>query len=183
MPTEQEKNTFRRLIGDYTAKAVSDQEILNYLNDATFEVTTDFVAITTTTPVLSSPVFNQFEHFTEVKPVPVKVFDELYIQFHPEVIYKAAINFWWSKASELAGRLTSTVGQASQNVSELYQNAMAMIASLEEHYKGIQQLGLDITVGNFSYFNKRTMERVGGQREEDSLMQGEGAQPGNLWYG
>lgn len=183
MPTPQEINQFRRLTGDFGINAIAEQDIAICLNDATFEVTADFVKITTRAPVLSSPEFNQFESFTDVKPQPIRTFDELYIQFHPEVIYKAAINYWWNQAAQLAGRLTTTVGQASQQVSDLYARAMNMIAALEVHYQSIQQLGLDIEMGNISYFNKRYLERTGGEREEDSLIKGEGTQPGDLWYG
>lgn len=183
MPTKQEYNQFRRLIGDFGVDSVDNHTIDAYLDDATFEVTADFVTISTQSPVLDSPQFNQFEDFTSVSSQPITKFDELYHQFHPEVIYKAAINWWWNRASSLAGKLSQTVGTASQDVTRLYDNAMAMIATLEEKYDKIQQLGLDIQMGNISYFNKRHLQRAGGQREENALLQGEGAQPGDLWYG
>lgn len=180
MPTKQEFNLFRRLVGDYGHNAITDQVIQTYLDDATYEVTTDFVTESTQAPALDS---NQFSSFTTVTPAPLTRFDELFVQFHPEVIYKAAINWWWNRASELSGRLSQTVGQATQNVTDLYTNAMQMIANLEVRYEKIQQLGLDIEMGNISIFNKRHLQRQGGQREESALIKEEGGQPGDLWYG
>lgn len=183
MPKAQEYNQFRRLVGDFAHSNITTQVIDTYLNDATAEVTADFVTTKVESPVLDSPEFNQFESSTTVTPAQIMTFDELYIQFHPEVIYKAAINWWWNRASEFAGHLTTTIGSAAQNVSELYERCILMIQQLETHYQAIQQLGLDIQMGNISYFNKRYLQRAGGQREESALTQGEGGQPGDLWYG
>lgn len=180
MPSSQELNQFRRLIGDFNTHVVPDTVIVTYLNDATFEVTADFVAETTSAPSFDSA---QGQAFTTVRPAPVNTFDELYIQFHPEVVVKAAINWWWQKASEYADRLTTTVGQASQQVSDKWTRAMTMIEMLEVRYERVQQLGINIQIGNFSYFDKRYLNRVGGIREEASLVRQEGGQPGDLWYG
>lgn len=144
MPTTSEKNQLRRLIGDYGANTVDDTEIDAYLNDATFEVTSDF----------ASPVID---------------FDVLLVQYHPEVIYKAAINWWWQRASKLVDHHTQTVGQSSQNASEKWDRAMQMIERLETKYNEIQMLGIDISIGNLSRFSKITMTRIGGRSEESTL--------------
>lgn len=144
MPTTSEYNQFRRLIGDFGEDAVLDAEIKSYLDDAVRELTADFTS-------------------------PVTDFDVLVQQYHPEVIYKGAINWWWDKAAKLADKHSTTVGQASQNVSEKWDRAMEMIRRLEEAYMNIQLLQTDISIGNISRFSKTTLTRIGGVSEEKTL--------------
>lgn len=147
MSTLSERNQFRRYIGDFGTSAVDDATIKSYFDDAVRELTADFVDVNN----LSAPVTD---------------FDVLVPQYHPEVIVKAAINWWWQKAARLADHHTQTVGQSSQNASEKWDRAMEMIRHLEELYATIQALGTDITFGNISRFSKATLTRIGGQREE-----------------
>lgn len=144
MATASELNQFRRLIGDYGRDSVDDSDIETYLDDAVRELTADF-----TTPVAD--------------------FDSLYIQYKPEVIVYAAINYWWNIAAKLVDHHSQTTGQSSHNASEKWDRAMEMIRTLREQYATIQQLGTDITQGNLSRFSKATLSRWGGVREEDAL--------------
>lgn len=144
MPTASEINQFRRLIGDYNKDVVDDADLDSYLDDAVAELTADFA-----TPVID--------------------FDILVTQYKPEVILRAAINWWWQRAAELADKHSTSVGQSAQNVSEKWDRAMEMIRRLETRYMEIQQLYTDITFGNISRFSKSTLTRIGGQREEDVM--------------
>lgn len=147
MPTTSEYNQFRRLVGDYGANTLTTNEINSWLNDAVFELTADFQT-------------------SAGASAPISEFDTLVQEYHPEVIYKAAINYWWSKAAELSGHLSTTVGTASQQSSDKWTRAMQMIQTLEAKYQEIQSLGIDITIGNLSYFSKQSLTRRGGQSEE-----------------
>lgn len=149
MPLQSEYNQFRRYIGDYGVDTVDDTEVDAFLDDATLELTSDFVDVNN----LSAPVND---------------FDVLVAQYHPEVVVKAAINWWWHRAAKLTEHHTQTVGSASANTSEKWDRAMEMIKQLEELYANIQALGTDITFGNLSRFSKSTLTRLGGRREEDS---------------
>lgn len=153
MPTTSEYNQFRRYIGDYATASVSDTTIDSYLNDATRELTSDFVDVAGLPAVLTA-------------------FDTVVPEYHPEIILKAAINWWWNRAAELADKHSQTVGQASQNVSEKWDRAMQMIQQLQTMYDQIESLGVDITFGNLSYFSKSSLERIGGQREEVAIKNG-----------
>lgn len=150
MPSVSERNQFLRYIGKYGTTEVAESEIDAYLDDTTRELTADFV----NTNNLSAPVVD---------------FDVLAPQYHPEVIVKAAINWWWQKAAKLSDHHSQSVGQASQQASEKWDRAMEMIRRLEEVYDRIQQLGTDITIGHISRFSKVTLQRHGGQREEQAL--------------
>lgn len=146
MSTQSEKNQFRRYIGDFDSLVVDDATIESYLDDAVRELTSDFAT-------------------------PVTTFDTLVFEYHPEVIVKAAINWWWNFAAKATDKHSTTVGQSSQNVGEKWDRAMQMIAKLEELYDNIQALGTDIYQGNISRFSKSTLTRIGGMSEEDSLAQ------------
>lgn len=150
MPTSAEKNQFRRLIGDYGKNSVSDQEITSYLNDATAELTADFINEDRANAQLTS-------------------FDDLVVQYHPEVIYFGAMNYLWNRLAKLSDRHSQTVGTASQNASEKWDRTYQMISYLNDQYYKIQTLGTDISVGNLSRFSKTTLTRLGGQSEEASL--------------
>lgn len=151
MPTTSEKNLFRRLVGDYgSSPKIADSEITSYLDDATAELTADF------------------RNSTGVS-APVTQFDMLVTQFHPEVIYYAAIQWWWNRLSKLADQHSQNVGPTSQNVSEKWDRAMKMIEFLTQQWTGMQTLGQDVLIGNLSRFSKRTLMRQGGQSEEDAL--------------
>lgn len=141
MSVQSERNLFRRLIGDYGKNAVSDTEIETYLDDTCYELTADFAT-------------------------PVTDFDTLVVQYHPEVVYKAAINWWWQYATSAGEKHSMSMGQATQNVGEIWNRAMTTIEKLEAHYKLIQLLGIDIIIGNFSRFSKQTLTRIGGVEEE-----------------
>ena len=144
MPSQAEYNQFRRLVGDYEAEALSDEEVTQNLNDACVELTSDFA-----TPVLT--------------------FDGLVTEYHPELVYKAAINWWWNKLSDYADNKHSvSIGSASQNVGEKWERGWQMIQNLQSTYDQIQTLRIDITIGNYSRFSKQTLRRVGGVREEDT---------------
>lgn len=143
MPNSSEFNQFRRLIGDMTTKAVSEEDITIALNDATLELTRDFAT-------------------------PLTSFDGMVGQYHPEIIYKAAINWWWDKLGQLQDKHSTSIGQASQSVSEKWDRAYQMIQWLETQYDEIQSLKVDITIGNYSRFSKLSLRRIGGIREEDT---------------
>lgn len=150
MSTTSEKNQFRRLIGDFGRNNVIDSEIEGYLDDATRESTEDFVN--------SSRV-----------SAPVTDFDALVPIYHTEVIYLAAINWWWDFAAKESRKHSQTMGASAQNVSETYDRALQMIDRLRTEYTRIQSLGTDINMGNLSRFSKQTLTRLGGQSEEDAL--------------
>lgn len=150
MSTTAEKNTFRRLIGDYGKDSISEDTLESYLDDATLELTSDF---TDSAGVIT----------------PVSDFDALVKQYHPEIILYAAINWWWNRASALADKHSQSVGDAEHKLSEKWERAIAMIKELEQRYAATQQLGTDITVGNFSRFSKKTLTRLGGRSEEAAL--------------
>lgn len=143
MPTVSEKNLFRRLVGDFGKDEVSDSEIDGYLDDATYELTADFT-------------------------VPVLDFDTLKAQYHPEVIYKGAISWWWNRMASLADKHSMSSGAQTQSAGEKWDRAFQIIQRLEEKYDQIQMLGTDITFGNISRFSKSTLTRIGGVREEDA---------------
>lgn len=144
MPTASEQNTFRRYVGDYGKNTITNGDIDAYLDDATFEVTSDFAT-------------------------PVTDFDVLIVQYHPEVILLAAINWWWQRAAQLTEHHTQSIGQGTQNASEKWDRAMQMIEKLEDKYLLIQQLGIDITIGNLSRWSKSSLMRLGGNSEENIL--------------
>lgn len=142
MSTASERNQFRRLIGDFGINAVDDATIEIFLNDAVRELTADFAT-------------------------PVTVFDTLVQQFHPEVIYWAAINWWWDYASKQTEKEMVSMGDATSNPSTRWDRAMQMIDRLTKTYMEIQLLGIDVYIGNLSRFSKATLTRIGGHREED----------------
>lgn len=144
MPNQSELNQYRRLVGDYRANKISDNDVVIALNDACWELTSHNYA------------------------TPVGVFDSLYTVYHNEVIYKAAINFWWERVSVLQDQLSTTVGGASQQVSDKWTRALQMVAELETRYDAIQQLNVTIIEGNFSRFSKQSLRRIGGVSEEDT---------------
>lgn len=144
MPSEAEFNQFRRLIGDYEAQALPDSEVEQILNDTCWELTSDFAT-------------------------PVTSFDALTDQYHTEIVYKAAINWWWNRLSDYADNKHSvTIGSASQNVGEKWDRGWQMIQNLQNTYDQIQSLRIDIYIGNYSRFSKQTLRRIGGVREEDT---------------
>ena len=144
MPSQAEYNQFRRLVGDFATPVLSNQMITQSLNDACVELTSDFA-----TPVLT--------------------FDGLATMYHPEIVYKAAINSWWNKLSDYADNKHSvSIGSAVQNVGEKWERGWQMIQSLQVTYDQIQTLRLDITIGNYTRFSKQTLRRIGGVREEDT---------------
>lgn len=134
-------------MGDYAQNTVSDVIIDSYLNDAVRELTADFVDV-------------------DGVSAPVTVFNNLVGQFKPEVIYFAAMNWWWNYAADQSEKGLRTVGTASEDLSQRWERAMEMIKMLREQYDKIQMLGTDITIGNLSRFSKITMTRLGGQSEE-----------------
>lgn len=144
MPNVSQINQFRRLVGDFKANKVTDNEIVTYLNDAVWEVTSHNYA------------------------TPIGVFDSIAVTYQNELIWKAAINYWWNEVAILQAKLTTTVGQASQNVSELWTRALSMIQVLQAQYDEIQQLGITIIEGNSSRFSKQSLRRIGGVEEEDT---------------
>lgn len=144
MPNNSEFNLFRRLIGDYGKNDVDDTTIDSYLDDAVYELTSDFAT-------------------------PVADFDVLKTQYHPEIIYKGAINWWWNRMATLAEKHSMSSGGQQQNVGEKWDRAFQIIQRLEEKYDQIQMLGVDIEFGNISRFSKSTLTRIGGQREEDAI--------------
>lgn len=143
MPTASEYNQFRRLVGDFQAQAIADSSIATILNDTVAELTGDFAT-------------------------PVVTFDTLVNQYHNEVIYKAAINYWWNKLGELQEKHSIAVGTAQSNVDSKWDRAWQMIQSLQQRYDEIQTLWTDITMGNYSRYSKQTLRRIGGIREEDT---------------
>lgn len=149
MPTASEYGQFRRLVGDYSTEVIDDGDIDAYLDDATRELTSDFVDV-------------------NGLPAPVTDIDTLVVQYHPEVIYFAAISWWWNYAADQTDQATTTVGTASEDLSTRWTRAMEMIKQLREQYDKIQLLGTDITIGNLSRFSKITMTRLGGQSEESA---------------
>lgn len=144
MPTTSEYNLFRRLIGDFDKNEVPNSSLDALLDDATFEVTNDF------TP-------------------PVTDFDVLVVQYHPEIIYKAAINYWWNKLGNWTEKYSVSAGAQSQNVGERWDRVMQIIQQLEQKYQEISYLGTEIAIGNLSRFSKESLTRIGGQNEEDVM--------------
>lgn len=145
MPSVSEYNQFRRLIGkDETF--IADLNCDSYLDDACRELTQDF------------------------KNGPVTDFDTLVQQYHPEVIYRAAINWWWEYASQQTTKHNTTVGSASQDEGERWDRAMQMIERLETRFDSIQTLGTDITMGNLSRWDRTNLRRIGGESEEDAAL-------------
>lgn len=144
MPNSSEIAQYRRLIGDYGVNAVPDTDCINAMNDATWELTS--------------------HNFS----TPLGSIDFLDVSFHNEIIWKAAINFWWNRVAQLQAKLSTTVGGASQNVSEQWQRALQMVQELETRYAEIQQLGITFNIGNASRFSKQSLRRIGGIREENT---------------
>ena len=144
MPNSNEINQFRRLIGDYNRNEYSDNDCFSSLNDATWELTS--------------------HNFS----TPIGSFDMMDVSFHNEIIWKAAINWWWDRVAYLQKRMSTTVGAASQDASQLFDRAMKMIEKLQAKYDEIQQLGITFNVGNSSYFSKQSLRRIGGIEEENT---------------
>lgn len=135
---------FRRLVGVADAGVLPDSAIKVYLDDACSELTADFT------------------------PSPVTDFDNLVTQYHPETIYKAAINYWWNQLAIASAKHSQAAGQVTQNVGERFDRIMQMIDKLQAYYDEIESLGIDITMGNLSYWSRGSMRRIGGQSEEDT---------------
>lgn len=144
MPLPSELNQLRRLIGDNSINNTTDQALIGLLNDTTLELTG--------------------HNF----PTPLYAFDSLIMQYHNEVIIKAAINWWWDYLSKLQARVSTTVGAASQNLDALWQRALQMIQQLEERYEQVAQLYITIVEGNSSRWSKQTLRRIGGTEEENT---------------
>lgn len=147
MATTQEYNQFRRLIGAGSATptvVITTTEIDSYLNDTVLELTGSVFA------------------------TPLNDFDTLVEQYHREVIYKAAINWWWNELAELQSKHSIQVGVTSQNVGEKWDRAWQMIQSLQATYDQIQALWQQVTIGNFSRYSKQTLRRIGGVEEENT---------------
>jgi hypothetical protein len=142
MPSVAEINQFRRLVGDSDTGLISEIEITALLNDTVNELTGDFAT-------------------------PLSNFDLLVNQYHNEVIYKAAINWWWNRLAELTEKHSMSIGSSAQNVGEKWDRCQMMINMLQGTYDQIQMLQVDITVGNYSRYSKQTLRRIGGVREED----------------
>lgn len=140
-----ELNQLRRLIGDHSLATPThaDAELQQLLNETTLELTRSF----------ATPLVN---------------FSALYHQHHNEVIYKAALNWWWNRLGQLQERHSLTVGSAAVDVSEKWQRAMQMISTLQVQYDAIQLLNSDITIGNYSRYSKQTLRRIGGVEEENT---------------
>lgn len=135
------------MIGDFGKDEVDDSTLESYLDDATLELTSDFVDAYG----VSSPVAD---------------FDALVSQYHPEIILRAAINWWWNRAAKLQDKHSQSMGDADHKLSEKWDRAMAMIKELEARYAVTQQLGTDVSIGDFSRFSKKTLTRLGGRPEE-----------------
>lgn len=143
MATALERNQFRRLIGDFKTTLVSDANIDALFNDTVLELTGDFAT-------------------------PLVDFNTLLAQYHNEVIYKAALNFMWNRLGELQEKHSISVGAATQNVGEKWDRLWQMIQWLQTQYDEIQQLRIDITIGNYSRYSKQTLRRIGGTSEENT---------------
>lgn len=143
MPTQSELNQFRRLTGDYGKDNMSDTECGIWLDDATDELTDDFA-----TPLYS--------------------FDYIAPNYHTEIIYKAALNYWWLQLASLQDKHTQTIGTSSANISEKWQRAMDMTTSMNTQWEAHRTMGFDVHVDNYSRFSKQTLRRIGGIREEDT---------------
>lgn len=146
MPIPSEYNTFRRLIGDFEVDEIDDTTLESYLDDAAYEASSSEGSFTTVTE-----------------------FDLLPGRYKREVIILAAINFWWQRASVYAQKLSTTTGQAAQNVSEKWERAMSMIEKLQAMYTERSVLGSEPSMGNLSRFDRGTLTRVGGKSEEQAL--------------
>lgn len=147
MPTDQDYSMFRRYVGDFDNETIDEAVIDSYLDDATAEATAPHVSADT--PIVTS-------------------YDSLNQKYAPEVVLLAAINWWWNKAANYADKLTTTVGQASEQATDRWNHAMQMIQSLQDLYSTIEILGRDPDVGNLSHWNRNTLSRVGGVSEEDA---------------
>ena len=144
MPNSSEINQFRRLVGDWSVNKITEEDIVAYLNDATWELTSHNYS------------------------TPVGIFDYMNVAYHNEIVWKAAINYWWNQVAELQRKLSTAVGQASQDVSQKWTRALQMVQALEERYAEIQQLGITVIEGNSSRFSKQSLRRIGGVEEEDT---------------
>lgn len=151
MATTSELSQFRRLVGDYSSSAISDAEAKTWLDDATREATEDLL------------------NYKNV-PTPLTDFDTLPSGTHTEVIYLAAINWWWAKAAEYTEKVSQRMGDGAVDVSTKYDRALQMIDMLQKKWEDIQVLtGADVYMDNLSRFSKGTLTRLGGEREEDAL--------------
>lgn len=148
MPTISDINLFRRLVGDFNDRLILDADITQYLNDAAREVSAQEEAILLT---------NSFDLIPDM--------------YKPEVIYQAAINWWWNRAAKLSDKHSQTVGQSSQNVGEKFDRAMQMIDALQTKLTELRNSTANHTVyfGHNSRFSRSTLTRIGGKREEDAL--------------
>lgn len=146
MPAQNERNLFRRLIGDFGVNNVADADVDAALADATYELTSMSGAVPTTW-----------------------TFDTISTQYHPEIVYKAAINWWWQYATSEGEKFSVSMGAASSNQGERFQKAMSIIEGLQAHYDQIKFLGVEMTNGDYSRFSKKTLSRLGGQPEEAAL--------------
>lgn len=144
MPNQNEANQYRRLIGDFEVGNFSDLDVITALNDATWELTSHNYS------------------------TPINQFDFMDVSFHNEIIWKAAINFWWSQVAMLQARLATTVGTASQDVTEKWHRSLQMVQECEQRYAEIQQLGITFNIGNSSRFSKQSLRRIGGVEEENT---------------
>lgn len=143
MPLQSEYSRFRRYVGDFNVNLIEDDFIEELLDDTTFELTGNFAT-------------------------PITTFDALHGQYHDEVILKSAINWWWNRLAELQEKHSQSIGSATQEVGEKWDRAFQMIKDLNEQLDAIQQLQIDITIGNFSRYSKQTLRRIGGISEEDT---------------
>jgi len=144
MPTQTEFNIFRRLVGDFESPPkIVDADLDGDLDDAAYD-------------------YSSRDYWLD----PVTTFDAIPATRKIEVIYYAAIQWWWNRAAQLADKHTQTVGQASQNVGEKWDRAMQMIAQLETQLAAIVANIDVIKVGNNSRFSKVTLTRLGGVEEE-----------------
>jgi predicted phosphohydrolase len=157
LPNSSELNQYRRLVGDIGINAISADDIVIGLNDATWELTSHNYS------------------------TPIGAFDAMPVIYHNEIVWKAAINYWWNQVAYLQAKLSTTVGSASQNVSDKWTRALQMVTALEARYDEIQELGETILEGNFSRFSKQTLRRIGGVEEEQTPIPAPFSGISNFW--
>ena len=142
-------NLFSRLTGQYglATPTISSTNATSYLNDAAAELTS---------------------YNTNLFATPVYSLDTTPREYQREIIYKAALNWWWDYTAKLSDHHSMSIGGAAQNVSEKWQRAIQMIGTLETEYSKMSRLETDFTIGNVSRFSKQTLRRIGGIEEENT---------------
>jgi len=147
VPTDADYTAFRKYVGDIATEAIDEDVIDQYLDDATIEATAPHVS-------------TAFALVTSYDNLPAK--------YSPEVILLAAINWWTNKLAVYSDKLSTTVGQASENASDRWTHALQMIEFLQDLYDNTKILGSIPDMGNLSHWDRNTLSRVGGQSEEEA---------------